>query len=482
MLDRLPADRVLLADDEKSALEQAVGMAAAGIPTCWLAKGVGVSHAWDAITNAAVHGTLGGAALVLVAADDVDASGSTVVLDARALAATADLTVLEACTLDQVDPVVGLAAAVSVSIGEPVLVRLTRALTDLRRGPTPPDLPAMAAGPSVDEARHRAHATTKWGRDHLRRRDRLPVVADVVDRAGLVVERHGPGGLVVLGVGAAWSAAVAPVADELDLPALGTGAVVPLPRAVVDRAGRAAQVLVVEEGEPVVETALTVALHRAGARTEVRGRGDGALPPTGRRSPADVRRAVGRPADRPEPAVWKGQDPPVPAAPYDDLFTAVLGLRRRSGVAVTACVGTVVDLAAPPRHGVDIGLALGAATATAAGMARAGRPVVALTGDAGLLHSGLNGYAVAQREGLPVLTVIVHNGVSRRTGSQPTSVHPDVEAPLDLVAVLHAHGGRRVGVIRTGDIDAPGLEQALVEALDDLPATIVLDDLATPAR
>jgi indolepyruvate ferredoxin oxidoreductase alpha subunit len=494
LTDHLPDDFVVEATDEKSGFEHAVGLAFAGQSAATLFKGVGVSHAWDSITNAMVHGTVDGGSLVMVAADDPVAGASTVIVDSRALAATADIAVIEPCAVEHVRPCVEFAALMSRTVGEPVLIRYTPELGEMRplAGSAEAAVDDELAGAGFgrhDEApkvvampgHHRAHGMTKPGRHVHRERFSLPVLTALADHAGLVDEVIGAGvvpdlgRIAVIGFGAAWATVGRPAARARDLAGVGTSITFPLPRRLVELAAEQDTVIVVEDGRPVGEAALALALHDEGVTTRVIGRRSGALPPVGRLHVDDVFRAIAGidPVDDRVP-LWKESGKAVDP-PYDVLFDAVHEVRHRHGVAVTTCVGTVIDLAGAPWHGVDLALSLGSSPAAAAGIAAGGRRAIARIGDYGLLHSGLNAYGQIQRERLDVLTVIVANGVSRRTGSQSSAFHPDAPAALDLLAELRARRAGRVRVIDGDRAAVADVVAALEAALADLPATLVIE-------
>jgi indolepyruvate ferredoxin oxidoreductase, alpha subunit len=481
LAEQLPDATVIEVADEKSGFEQAMGMAFAGLPTATLYKGVGISHAWDSIANAVVHGTVDGGPLLIVAADDTTAEASTVIVDSRALARTVDLAVVEPCTLGHIEASVSLAATLSRTVGEPVMVRYTPELADLSAGDHATGHGRGGGGPRVVPmpGLHRAHGMTKAGRHVHRQRFSVPVLSALVDAADLLDEHHGHavlpghGRTAVMGFGAAWSAVGRPVAEALDLHGLGSSVVLPLPGRLVEMASRFDTVLVVEDGRPVAEEALILALHDLGARTTVIGRRSGALPAIGRIEPVDARRALTGELAEDRVPLWKESGRPA-ERPYDTLFDAVAQLRQRHGVGVATCVGTVIDAAGAPWHSVDLAISLGSATAAAAGIATTGRQAVAMIGDYGLVHSGLNAYGMIQRHALPVLSIIVANGVSKRTGGQRSACHPDEPGAIDLLAELAVRGAEEVRVIDGDAIEVAALVDVLEAALTRLPATVVL--------
>jgi indolepyruvate ferredoxin oxidoreductase alpha subunit len=485
--DWLCASFVVAAIDEKSGFEQALGMAFQGAAAGAVFKGTGVSYAWDSISNAVVHGTVDGESLILIAADDVDATASTVSIDSRALAATMDMPVIEPCSVGHIPRVVSLAGAMSVAAGEPVMVRYTPMLGQMPAVLVDDRLAAPSyangvPGPSASGAsiasgvggRRRAHGMTKAGRhvhrDHISR----PLFRDMVESAGLTVERGGQGRTALIGFGAIWSATGLDVADHFGWPTMGSSVILPLPQAVVDFAARHDTVVVLEEGAAVAETALTLALLDTSAATVVLGRRSGLISRVGTPTSGELIDVLSGQPSSSGPGLWKDPTGKQADPPYDTLFETVRTLRHRHDLTVTTCVGTVIDAAGPPWNSADLALSLGSATGTAAGVARAGGTAVALIGDFGLLHSGLNAFEAIQRGALPVLTIVVANGVSRRTGNQRTPCHPDEPNALDLIGEMRARGASRLVVLDGDEIGVAGLVDRVEHHLGNLPATLVL--------
>ena len=100
----------------------------------------------------------------------------------------------------------------------------------------------------------------------------------------------------------------------------------------------------------------------------------------------------------------------------------------------------------PPLSMGDFLICMGASINTAAGISRAtGQKVVAFIGDSTFFHSGLQGLANAVHQGHDFLLVILDNGTTAMTGSQP---HPGVTLtppgypgkPIDIAGVVRALG------------------------------------------
>ena len=77
-----------------------------------------------------------------------------------------------------------------------------------------------------------------------------------------------------------------------------------------------------------------------------------------------------------------------------------------------------------PYAAATLSYGLGSAIGVAAGLARAGEPALAVVGDFGFVHSGLQGLMEAVHLRLTLPVVIVNDFQSRRTGGQAHSITP----------------------------------------------------------
>ncbi|MFC0037354.1 thiamine pyrophosphate-dependent enzyme [Actinomadura rayongensis] len=460
---------------EKSAVESAVGLSAAGVRSCAVMKHNGLAAALDPLANAAVHGI--GAGLVVVSGDDLDAAASTTLNDSRALGRLAGVPVLDPAGPDDARAAVRDAFALSERTGVPVIVRVTSALhadcsggrVQGRPGPADADRRSMAAarpgrpGPDPADAGRRvdpvvAHRLTKLGRHQHRRLVVQPAVqAEVDGHATAACSTTCDDAVIAIG------AAQRHVADD-GCCTLRVRAGWPLPAAAVAFADRHARVLVVEEPLPFAEH-----LIREGAadRTRVRGRLTGHLPPEGSLSPALLRRAWADP-----PGAWtdiarKPDDQPPPRR-YATLYAALAGL----DVFVAADVGSSIRLCYPPYSAAEVALGLGSAVAVAGGAARTGRPAIGVIGDYALLHSGMESLLDTALRRLPVLVTVLANGTQAQTGGQPVP-------PVDLRRLA---GALSIGVVdewADAALDVAATRRRLAGLLaGPLPALALVRDAA----
>jgi indolepyruvate ferredoxin oxidoreductase, alpha subunit len=395
--------------NEKVAAECAIGLSAVGRRSAIMLKQNGLNVALDVLLNAALHSI--GSALLVIVADDLDSSRSTALQDSRDLAEIMRLPLIEPTLDGDLSACVAAAVETSEAVSVPVVIRLTGPLPpgagsvpDGRKRPRPAGVP----GPMIDRAV--AQELTKLGRVQRRR---LTGRAELVSGIGRVAvsanrctETHR------LGV-VAFGRAARLTSDEQCVLALRSADT--SSDQIDDFLKRHERVLVLEEPLPHLERDVR---RRAPAEARVHGRLSGHLPPEGPLTGALVAGAI-----EDLPGGWEGVEAKTfPSegrhGPYHELFSAVSDLRR-SGVFVSTDVGSSVNLCYPPYCATDVAICLGSAVAVASGAARAGWTSVAVIGDYGLLHSGLQGLIDLGHRRLPVVVVVLLNGVQDKTGGQP---------------------------------------------------------------
>lgn len=464
---------VLDAQNEKTAAEMGVGSSLAGTPTALVVKGNGALLAAEPLQNAGPHGI--GAPLLLIVGDDVLAERSTVPTDARPLGPLLHLPVFDAPTGTSLRPTVSAAVEASRLAGRPVVLRLTGSLLTAPPAEHPP---VGRIGPDPKRAPADPSSSTKLSRAlefSVTRADELHAVASAAPQW----ERSGAGarGVVAVGACAGMADAVAP-----DVAVLAVTCAHPLPARALEFCRDLDEVLVLEEGTPFVEDELQRQLGRVTSRCRVLGQRSGALPPLGATSAATVAAAV---AGEPVPPPSLRPRPPdadVDAHEFTTLFRALAEVHAATGADVHSCVGSCISVAYPPYSMARSALNLGGATGVAAGAALAdGRPCIALIGDYGLIHSGLDALDQIRRRHLPVLTVVLANGRSAKTGGQPSaaSMAAPGQEPADLRALVGRSG--TVASVRVEDADVDSLRDLVSRLLADAPATLIVvagDDVA----
>jgi indolepyruvate ferredoxin oxidoreductase alpha subunit len=109
--------------------------------------------------------------------------------------------------------------------------------------------------------------------------------------------------------------------------------------------------------------------------------------------------------------------------PYGPVYRAIGSL----GVPVAGDMGCSILAANPPLSMIDVACSLGSSVSSACGFSRKG---IAMMGDFGLLHTGLQAMLNAKLHGYDVLVVVFANGQAAMTGGQAL---PDVTGILESI-------------------------------------------------
>ncbi|MEZ5320975.1 MAG: thiamine pyrophosphate-binding protein [Microthrixaceae bacterium] len=452
--------------NERSAAEHAFGRSAAGRPGLVVVKGVGAWVAAEPVLNMVVHGI--GAPILVVVGDDVAALHSTVPTDFRPFGPIASAPVVEVASGAGGRRAIEEAVTASHALSRPVILRWAGPIPDvgvMDRGVPAPTWRVI--DPLV------AHRWTKRSR-HERAVFGWEDAASTMWSPPEPTSLTGGFGVIAAGAPADLAAAHAP-----DLPLLPLGLVHPLPAAVRSFVDRLDAVVVLEEGLPMIEDAVRLIAADRRNPVDVFGRRSGHL-------------SAGLMLDRDEvelllsgrPGSGRRREVPLsiahgPAKPteFDTVLEALRRVVDRTGIPVHTCVGSCVAAGYEPYGFTSTALELGAPIAVANGSAAAdGEAAIALIGDYGLLNFALGDHDQVYRTGAPVLTVVLANGSSDKTGGQPTACSTGVSGgdTVELVRVLtRVADPARVVVWRVDDLDPDSAAEVIDRSLGELPSTLV---------
>lgn len=474
--------------NEKAAIEVALGASLGGARALLCVKGVGLNIALDPLMAFNLSGCNAG--LVVLVGDDPGGWGSQNEQDSRALGLAAELPLLEPCTVANAQRAMYQAFALSEELGVPVLVRVTHALTAAQGVLSSLAEPALGIPPLF---------WREWMRwivlpvnvvsRHRRLLDQLHALRDRFARSPLN-RQCGAGAVGIVAAGFMWQKLVDllgdPVPEALRL--LGLGTFHPLPEAwVVDWMRPLASVLVLEEGAPWVERAVRAAAQAAHLSLPIYGRDSGHVTPAGELLAPQIAQALAQvlpglhlPVPDQAERAMPSRAPLCEGCPYIPTFDALVALMDRRGgrdrFIVVGDPGCMVRAQLPPHSLLDVKNSLGSAIGMAAGIAlgqgraspHAARHVIALSGDSGFLHSGLNGLIDAVRLDVPLLVVLLDNGTTALSGGQPhpanvVNARGQARPAVDLVSLVRAAGAGQVAVVdldRGHDVQ-PALEAGL---------------------
>lgn len=410
------------AANEKTAMEAALGMSYMGKRAMVCMKHVGMNVCADAFVNSAMTGTNGG--LVVVAADDPSMHSSQNEQDSRFYGKFAMVPVIEPSSQQEAYDMAKDAFEMSERYKVPVLLRIVTRMAHSRavvetgviRDTSPmryPDNPKeWVLLPAV--ARRRNERLTAMQKDFEQQSEasKYNKYIDGTDTS-----------LGVIACGIAYNYLMEHYKDGCPYPVLKVSQY-PLPvKAVRSLAAQCDTILVLEDGQPVVEEMLLGVLEQG---VKIKGRLSGDVPRTGELTPDNVAAALG---------VGNGEVfPPcelvVPRPPalcqgcgHRDMFAALNDvLAEYENPRVFGDIGCYTLGYLPPYQALHSVVDMGASITMAKGAADAGQfPSVAVIGDSTFTHSGMTGLLDAVNCKSDIVVVISDNLTTGMTGGQDSA-------------------------------------------------------------
>jgi indolepyruvate ferredoxin oxidoreductase alpha subunit len=442
--------------NEKVAFENALAAAWCGLRALVTMKHVGMNVAADPLMTSGYTGVNGG--FVIMCADDPFAHSSQNEQDTRFYARFAHLPCLDPATVQEAHDMVIDAFVLSEELGLPVIFRPTTRIchsrsdvsigdagTGSRKGEFPRDPKRFVLIPGHARPLHKA-LNEKQPR----------VIRVLAGRNYNRFERRGKDAVIAGGIGVTYVEEILPEyvsfgrigAYPVDGEALGAFV-----------AGHR-KVLVIEEGEPVIEELV----RQVAGGVPVPGKMDGTVPSEGELSLASVSAILAAQGFIPKPA---GTPPvPVPDVPVRPPIMCAGCMHRPTFYAMKkvwrdavypsdiGCYTLGLQLGV-----VDTTICMGSAPSLASGINHAGDPreVVATIGDSTFLHSGIPGLLNAVYNGAEMTLVILDNRTTGMTGHQPNPVsgmtaRGEVRAPVSLEAICRACGVSFVETVSPYDL------------------------------
>ncbi|GHV78660.1 indolepyruvate oxidoreductase subunit IorA [Spirochaetia bacterium] len=459
------AFRAAWCTNEKTALEAALGVSFAGKRTMVTMKHVGLNVAADPLMNGSLLGIKGG--LVIAVADDPGMHSSQNEQDSRFYAGFAFIPCLEPRNQQEAYTMTREAFDLSERFHVPVLLRMCTRLSHARAQ-------IKTAPPRNQNPLSKMEDKTQW----------MLLPAFAKRNYGSLIEKQ-----IRLGE---WSAAHP--ANKLELEGRDTSLAVitsglggnyyeenledfvksrtgkeptgskvparlhigayPLPEESIRKlCEKAERVIVIEEGQPVIEERLRGILPQ---RIIIEGRlgGNASVNRTGELDPDVVRRGLGLP---PRPNVLSAAGvggngyialPKLPGRPpqlcqgcphadsYETIKKVVQDLDGAEGhpnTSLNADIGCYALGGLPPYSVPESIVCMGASVGMARGAAEAGlKYAIGIIGDSTFLHSGITALIDAIVANTPMTLVILDNSIVAMTGCQQTMLGSDKLRPLIL--------------------------------------------------
>lgn len=414
--------------NEKTAMEEALGMSYCGKRATVSMKHVGLNVAADPFVNSAMTGTNGG--LLVISADDPSMHSSQNEQDSRFYAQFALVPVLEPSNQQEAYDMARYGFELSEKHRLPVMVRMVTRLahsramveTDTEASPENklcyPDNPKQwVLLPANSRKRYKELVSDYEALAEVSETSPFNAYHDGADKSI---------GVIANGIAANYYTELFPEGSPYPWIKISQ---YPLPKKMIAKLmDECTQVVVIEEGQPLIETALRGLLD---TNAKVRGKLDGVLPRTGELNPDIVRQAMSELVPRNEalkmPQVNATPQVVMPRPPalcqgcgHRDVYSALNdALSRYPDAKVFGDIGCYTLGYLKPFNAIDTCVDMGASITMAKGASDAGtHPAVAIIGDSTFTHSGMTGLLDAINENSPILVIISDNLTTGMTGGQ----------------------------------------------------------------
>ena len=441
--------------NEKTAVEEALGMSFCGKRSMVSMKHVGLNVAADAFVNSAMTGANGG--MLVISADDPSMHSSQNEQDSRFYARFAMTPCLEPSNQQEAYDMAAYGFGLSERLRIPVMVRLVTRLSHSRAEVATE--PEAAAENTLSYPSNPRQWVLMPGNSRVRNReliaDQVKMEQESADSPFNRLVEGKDNSLGIIASGIAYNYVMECFPDGCPFPVLKISQY-PLPKKLLKELfSKVDRVLVAEEGQPVIEEMLRGLLDTP--LRPILGKLDGHLPRTGELSPDSVMEALVKAV----PSLRTASTETIPGELREELKNLVVARppalcqgcgHRDVYAALTAAmkqydapkvfgdIGCYTLGWLSPFNAIDTCLDMGASITMAKGAADAGQhPSVAIIGDSTFTHSGMTGLLDAVNENTPMTVIISDNLTTGMTGGQDSQGTGKLEAICLGLGVDPAH-------------------------------------------
>ena len=435
------------ATNEKTAMEGALGMSYMGKRALVCMKHVGMNVCADAFMNAAITGVNGG--LVVVAADDPSMHSSQNEQDSRFYAKFAMIPCLEPSNQQEAYDMMHYAFDLSESLRTPILLRVTTRMAHSRAVVETMDTPREQNALSAPENTNHFILLPAFARKNYA--ELVEAQADFVQTSEESQYNQYTKGsnpkkaIVTTGIAYNYLMEVKGENGKVKTESVLKITQYPLPKALIDQmvADGAEEILVMEEGQPVVEELLRGMVPSSVA---VKGRLTGDLPRMGELTPDSVALALSNSeasnSPLPIPELVVGRPPALcQGCGHRDMYAALNEVAaEHEGAKIFGDIGCYTLGALSPFHAIHACVEMGASITMAKGAADAGQfPSFAVIGDSTFTHSGMTGLLDCVNSKANVVVLISDNLTTGMTGGQDSAGTGRLEAICEGLGVEKEH-------------------------------------------
>ncbi len=405
--------------NEKTAVEEALGMSFCGKRSLVCMKHVGMNVAADGFVNSAMTGANGG--MIVVAADDPSMHSSQNEQDSRFYAKFAMTPALEPSSQQEAYDMVAYAFELSEKHKIPVLMRMVTRLAHSRG--------VVAIGePKAENELSYPQNPRQWvlmpGNSRVRYRQLIKdfdAFRQESEQSPFNRYIDAPDkSLGIIANGIAFNYVMENYPEGAPHPILKISQY-PLPTDLIIRMTKECEkVIVIEEGQPLIEESLCGLLP---THHKILGRFTGELPRTGELNPDIVREALSlKPHTHAQASQVVMPRPPAlcQGCGHRDVYHALNDvLAGYQNPKVFGDIGCYTLGWLAPFNAIDTCVDMGASITMAKGAADAGQhPSVAIIGDSTFTHSGMTGLLDAINEDTHMTVIISDNLTTGMTGGQ----------------------------------------------------------------
>ena len=408
--------------NEKTAMEAALGMSYAGKRALVCMKHVGMNVCADAFVNSAVTGVNGG--LVVLAADDPSMHSSQNEQDSRFYGKFAMIPIFEPSNQQEAFDMMKIAFELSEKLQEPVLLRVVTRLAHSRAAVKIDEIKDMNPfNPSTSRGWVLLPGIAK--KQYAGLIEKQPQMKNAAEKSVFNREENYGQDLAVVACGIGYNY-VKEAIENYGVKGIKLLKIsqYPLPeQAVLNLTKDCKKILVVEDGQPVVEEDVK---RIVGDKAEVLGRLTGDLPRQGELTPDAVAQAFGVKIEEDfKPAQNLANRPPqlCQGCGHRDVYGALKEvITKYENARVFGDIGCYTLGALPPFQALASCVDMGASITMAKGAADAGLfPAIAVIGDSTFTHSGMTGLLDAVNENANITVIISDNLTTGMTGGQDSA-------------------------------------------------------------